>query len=624
MSASSRDGEPQALPAPHDGFRRGPFEFGRSVPGCSDGVVSPSSDRSPMPAPGEVTATFCATIVDEWVRAGVTDAVVAPGSRSTPMAVALAANRGLSVHIHHDERAAAFVALGLGLSSRRPAVVLTTSGTAAVELHPAVVEAHQAGVPMLVVTADRPPELHDVGAPQTVDQTHLFGRSVRWFAEPGPPVADTADTWRSLAARSVAETTHQPAGPGPVHLNLAFREPLVGLPGPLPAGRSDGSSWHTVGGNRIVVDRTGTERLSALLDVDRGVVVVGADCGDPGAVLAFAESVGWPVLADPRSGCRMPHRSVVSHADAILRHGPTADVLRPDAVLRVGASPASKVLTGWLADCGAPQVAVDAHGRWFDADRTAHHLLTADPTAVVNALTRLVGRPRTETWAGRWEQTEQAASRAIDEALASYRDLVEPAVARSLVAALPAESTLMVSSSMPIRDVEWYGGSDGYTRILSNRGANGIDGVVSTAVGAALDARGRGGHTAVLVGDVAFLHDTNALLGLVGRGVDLTIVVVDNDGGGIFSFLPQAEALMSDRFEQLFGTPHGVDLTGLAAAHGLTTVEPGSVGELTTAIGGAIADGGVRLVRVRTNRSANVAVHDHLHRAVADALEAQD
>lgn len=567
-----------------------------------------------------MTATFCATLVDEWVRAGVTDAVVAPGSRSTPMAMALASNRGLSVHVHHDERAAAFVALGLGLASGRPAVVLTTSGTAAVELHPAVVEAHQAGVPMLVVTADRPPELHDVGAPQTVDQTHLFGRSVRWFAEPGPPVADTFDTWRSLAAHAVAETTHQPAGPGPVHLNLAFREPLVGLPGSLPAGRSDGSPWHSVGGNRIAVDRIGTERLSALLDVDRGLVVVGADCGDPGAVLAFAESVGWPVLADPRSGCRMPHQAVVAHADAILRHQPTAEALRPEAVLRVGAPPASKVLAQWLADCGAPQVAVDAHGRWFDAGRTADHLLAADPTAVVNALTRLVGRPGTDTWTARWEQVEQTASQAIDLVLASYGDLVEPAVARTLVAALPAESTLMVSSSMPIRDVEWYGGSDGYTRILSNRGANGIDGVISTAVGVALEAKGSGRHTAVLVGDVAFLHDTNALLGLVDRKVDLTIVVVDNDGGGIFSFLPQAETLVPERFEQLFGTPHGVDLAALAAAHGIMTVDPDSVGELAAAIEKAVAEGGVRLLRVRTDRSANVAVHDHLHRGVADAL----
>lgn len=317
----------------------------------------------------------------------------------------------------------------------------------------------------------------------------------------------------------------------------------------------------------------------------------------------------------------MPHPAVVAHADAILRHGPTAEALRPEAVIRLGAPPASKVLARWLADCEAPQVAVDAHGRWFDADRTAHHLLTADPTAVVNALTRLVGRPQIATWAGRWEQAEHAASQAVDEALASHDGLVEPAVARSVVAAMPAESTLVVSSSMPIRDVEWYGGSSGYTRVLANRGANGIDGVVSTAVGTALDARGLNRHTAVLVGDVAFLHDTNALLGLVDRGVDLTIVVVDNDGGGIFSFLPQAEVLVSDRFEQLFGTPHAVDLSGLAAAHGITTVEPGSSGELMAAVGAAVAGGGVSIVRVRTDRATNVAVHDHLHSAVAGALE---
>ncbi|MEZ5178991.1 MAG: 2-succinyl-5-enolpyruvyl-6-hydroxy-3-cyclohexene-1-carboxylic-acid synthase [Acidimicrobiales bacterium] len=568
-----------------------------------------------------VTATFCATLVDEWVRSGVTDAVVAPGSRSTPLALALASRPELRVHVHLDERAAGFVALGLGLASGRPAVVLTTSGTAAVELHPAVVEAHQAGVAMLAVTADRPPELFDVGAPQTVDQLHLFGRSVRWFAAPGPPSTEAAGSWRSLAARAVLEATEHPTGPGPVHLDLSFREPLVGAPGPLPEGRPDGAPWHRAGGHRVAVDRLGTARLTELLDADRGVIVAGADAGDPGAVVALAAATGWPVLADPRSGCRLDHPSVVAHADALLRHESTATALRPDVVLRLGAPPASKVVGAWLAGSRARQVAVDAHGRWFDADRTAHHVLHADPTAVVTALARLVARPGSDPWAGRWSAAERAASAAVDEVLAGHPEPTEPAVARRLLAALPAGSTLVASSSMPVRDLEWFGGRHPGVRVLANRGANGIDGVVSTAVGAALAARGTGSPTAVLVGDVAFLHDANALLGLLARDVDLAIVVVDNDGGGIFSFLPQADLLAADRFEQLFGTPHGVDLGLVAAAHGLVTIEPAGAADVDTALRAAVA-GGVQVVRVRTDRAANVEVHAELHAAVAAALEA--
>ena len=566
-----------------------------------------------------VTATFCATLVDEWVRSGVTDAVVSPGSRSTPMALALVARPELAVHVHVDERAAGFVAVGLGLASGRPAVVLTTSGTAAVELHPAVVEAHHAGVPILAVTANRPPELFDVGAPQTVDQLQLFGRSVRWFAAPGPPSADAAGAWRSLAARAVVEAVDGPAGPGPVHLDLSFREPLLGAPGDLPPGREGGVPWHTAGGHRVAVDRAGTTRLTDLLDAERGVIVAGAGAGDPRSVLALAASAGWPVLADPRSGCRLDHPAVVTHADAVLRHGPTAEILRPSVVLRLGAPPASKVVGAWLAASNARQVAVDAHGRWFDADRTARHVLHADPTAAVTALARLVARPGTDAWIGRWTAAERAASIAVDEVLARHAEVTEPGLVRHLLAALPEGATLVVSSSMPIRDLEWFGGQHPGVRVLANRGANGIDGVVSTAVGVALAARGTGAPTAVLVGDIAFLHDASALLGLLDRGVDLTVVVVDNDGGGIFSFLPPADALATARFEQLFGTPHGVDLGLLVAAHGLVTIEPATATDLGAVLPAAVG-GGLQVVRVRTDRAANVAIHHELHTAVATAL----
>lgn len=571
--------------------------------------------------PADVTATFCATLVDEWVRCGITDAVVSPGSRSTPMALALAAHGDLTVHVHHDERAAGFIALGIGSATGRPSLVLTTSGTAAVELHPAVVEAHQAGVAMIVLTADRPPELRGVGAPQTVDQVHLYGRAARWFADPGVPEGGTWSTWRSLAARAVAEATTGPAGQGPVQVNLAFREPLVGTAGDLPPGRPGRQRWHGTEGRRAAVDRAGTDRLTDLLDADRGLIVAGAGSGDPGVVLALARAAGWPVLADPRSGARMPDPVVVAAFDAILRHRSTAEDLRPDVVLRLGSPPASKVLARWLAASGARQVAVDVLGRWFDPEHAVAHVLHADPTAACHALAQLVGgRTPSDGWSGRWQRAEAAAQEAIDLALVRHPEPSEPALARSMLAVLPDRSDVVVSSSMPVRDLEWYGAPRYGVRVLANRGANGIDGVVSTAVGVALAARGTGSPNVALVGDVAFLHDSNALLGVAARGIDLTIVVVDNDGGGIFSFLPQA-ALAPDRFEQLFATPHGVDLRVLAAAHGLITIEPTGAAEVGPAVAASIAAGGVRLVLVRTDRATNVAVHDQVHAAVAAALD---
>lgn len=589
----------------------------------TDERPTPSDDPPTATDAGSVTATFCATLVDEWVRAGVAHAVVSPGSRSTPMAMALADRPELELHVHHDERAASFMAVGLGLATGVPAVVLTTSGTAAVELHPAVVEAHQAAVPMIVVTADRPPELHQVGAPQTVDQQHLFGGAVRWFADPGPPDAGATWSWRSLAARSVAEATTGGTGPGPVHLNLPFREPLVSIPSRLPDGRPDGAPWHTTAGRRSAVDRYGTARLTELLEAERGVIVAGAGCGEPEAVLALAEATGWPVLADPPSGARLPHPRVVAAADAILRDAATAERLQAQVVLRLGAPPASKVVSAWLRGSGGRQVAIGGDARWFDAERTAAHVLHADPAAVLAALPRLIGDAGSvSTWAEQWQAAEEAAQAAIDTTTAGHQEATEPGIARSVLAALPEGSSLVVSSSMPIRDLEWYGAPRTGVRVVANRGANGIDGVVSTAVGVALSARGSGRTTVVLVGDVAFLHDSNALLGLADRDIDLTMVVVDNDGGGIFSFLPQADALGSDRFEKLFGTPHGVDLRVLAAAHGLTTVEPAGSAEVATAVGASVAAGGARLVRIATDRSANVAVHEEIHAAVQAAVAA--
>jgi 2-succinyl-5-enolpyruvyl-6-hydroxy-3-cyclohexene-1-carboxylate synthase len=600
-------------------------------------VPTPAPQR-PDPAgdgTGDLNATFCATLVDEWARGGVTDAVICPGSRSTPMAVALAADGRLRVHVHHDERSGAFTALGLGRATGRPAVVVTTSGTAAVELHPAVVEADLDRVPLLAVTADRPPELRDVGAPQTIDQARLFGRSTRWFADPGPPEGSATGSWRSLAARALAEATGPPAGP--VQLNLPFREPLVGTPAALPEGRPGGRPWHEVLPGAPQEDAASRRWLARRLlgtgpARPLGVIVAGAGIDDPAPVLALAELLGWPVLADPRSGCRVPHPCVVAHADALLR---VQGVHRtPDVVLRLGALPASKVVNGWTAALDRTEVLevlVDPDGAWLDPDRRAGVVLPARPAALCARLAaeveaELAGEepaPRpvdADGWVGIWRRADDAAEATLAALLAAAGGEVctEPGVARAVARSVPDGGSLVVSSSMPVRDLEWFAGRRSGLRVHANRGANGIDGVVSTAVGVAL----AGGPTALLVGDVALLHDTNGLLGLDRRGVDLCIVVVHNDGGGIFSFLPQASALEPDRFEQLFGTPHGVDLAALAHAHGLPVLDAMDDEAVEAAVTAALAAGGTHLVVARTDRATNVAQHESLHAATGEAVAA--
>jgi 2-succinyl-5-enolpyruvyl-6-hydroxy-3-cyclohexene-1-carboxylate synthase len=559
-------------------------------------------------------ATFCATLVDEWARAGVTDAVIAPGSRSTPLALALVADDRIGVHVVHDERSAAFVALGAGLASGRPAIVLTTSGTAAAELHPAVVEAHHAAVPLIVCTADRPPELRDVGAPQAIDQMHLFGRSARWFVDPGVPDDASAATWRSTAARTVAEACGPVAGP--VHVNLPFRDPLTGTAGPLPPGRAGGEPWH----QRLVPERRLDHEQVALLARHcarrEGVIVAGWGVEHPEAVLVLAHTLGWPVLADPRSGCRLPDAAVVAHFDAVVRGA--GDALTPEVVLRLGAPPASRMLAEWVSRTQPTEIVVTNDGAWFDPGRHATLFVDAEPSIACRELAALVEDQHPPTpWLARWGAAQRAAATAIARVIGQHEVPTEPAIARDVVACVPDDGTLVVSSSMPVRDVEWFAAPREGGRVLANRGANGIDGVVSTALGAALASSG---PTVALVGDLGFIHDSNGLLQASRRQADLTVVVVDNDGGGIFSFLPQAELLDRPTFETLFGTPHGIDLAALASAYGVAVHVVDRQDDLRPVLHEAMERGGCRVVLVRTERRTNVEVHAAIHSAVNEAL----
>ena len=556
-----------------------------------------ASAQAALSEAARTQATCCATLVDQWVRDGIADAVIAPGSRSTPMALALAAHDGIRVHVVHDERSASFVALGIGLASGTPAVLLCTSGTAATHFHGAVAEAHLSGVPMLVLTADRPPELRDVGAPQTIDQTKLYGDAVRWFHDPGVPHDQAAHTWRSLA-RHALECTVGPR-PGPVHLNLPFREPLVAEPGELPAG--------TLGPLvRPVTAVSISDELAAAAAGRAGLIVAGRGVDDPSAVVELSRATGWPVLADPQSGCRgLP--GVITAGDALLR-SPVVTAARPDVVVHLGEPPASKVLGQWLAALDAVQIRVTAHQTVIDPAHTIAHRVVAPVGAWCRALAA-VGAPAVQ-WADQWTSWSAAADAALAAALDAEPTLVEPVVARTVSR---FDGHVVAASSMPVRDLEWFGAPDQAATVWSNRGANGIDGTVATAIGVAI-ACDR--PVTVLLGDVALLHDATSLTALARRPVDVRIVVVDNDGGGIFSFLPQATSLPPATFEALFGTPHGTDLVALATAHGIPAVDVTTASELA----GAIAVPGTRLVHVGSDRAANVAAHSRLHAAVLDAL----
>lgn len=526
------------------------------------------------------------------------------------MALALAARPELTIHVFHDERSASFAALGIGKATGRPALLLCTSGTAAAEFHAAVVEAHQDEVPLIVLTADRPPELRDVGAAQTIDQTRLYGAAVRWFCDPGVPDDAVASTWRGIARRSWV--TASGSWPGPAHINLPFREPLVGDAGPLPPSVDYLDVHpHTVLAEHELV------ALAARLDTHRGVIVAGARSHP--AILDLAADLGWPVLADPRSGCRTSHPNVIALFDEVLRHEQFARDHAPEVIVHVGKPLASKVTAQWLAAAPAWQIRIHPTPAWIDPDATMAARIEADVASLSKSLIGRVAGAQNTPWLARWRRASERATVALEAVLAAHTEPTEPQIARDVIGSLPNGATLVVASSMPIRDTEWYGAPRDGLITLANRGANGIDGVVSTAVGAALANSDK--PVALLIGDVAFLHDNNGLLGLRKRTVNLTIVVIDNDGGGIFSFLPQRTAMGEERFEQLFGTPHGVSVAGLAALHGLPVWTVDQATDLQSALKRVSAEMGTTVIHVRTNRDANVALHDQIHDAVLLALD---
>jgi 2-succinyl-5-enolpyruvyl-6-hydroxy-3-cyclohexene-1-carboxylate synthase len=576
---------------------------------------------------------LASAMAEELARSGVRRAVISPGSRSTPLAVALWRQPEIEVNVILDERSAGFFALGTALATGVPAVALCTSGSAAANLHPAVVEADEAGVPLIVLTADRPPELRDIGAGQTIDQLKLYGDAVRWFCEVGTHEADDAGLlhFRSVGCRAYASALGDPR-PGPVHLNVPWREPLAPVPvqGQVSAadplaleGRGD-APLHVVAPARPRAEETLLDRLAERIEGSpRGLIVAGRQF-DPGLaepVAELAAAAGYPVLAEPTSQLRRgPHdRSlIVTTYDSIVRDQPAA--LEPEIVVRFGDLPTSKPLRQWLAAIGGlEQIVVDPAGEWREPTRRAATLVRSEPKFTAHALserlTRL--RPGAATVAGSpfaegWLEAERAVRDAVDGRLQELGELSEPGVWDALGRALRDGDSVFAASSMPVRDLEAFlrPGPEG-VRFASNRGANGIDGLVSTSAGLAA---GSGSRTWAVLGDLALFHDIGGLAA-VRHAPELRLVVIDNSGGGIFHFLPQAEAMPEAEFETLLGTPAGRDPADTARLFELTLAVPQSPDELGEALAG-----NAQMVVLRTDRRRNLELHRELAETAAAAV----
>ncbi len=578
------------------------------------------------PAADNPNRRVAALFAAELRASGVSNACISPGSRSTPLALALH-GEGLRTWPIVDERSAAFFALGLALTSGRPVALVCTSGTAAANYLPAVVEASLSGVPLVVLTADRPPELRDCRAAQTIDQVGLFGSHVRWSVDVPAPAAepDLEAFYRTLACRAVAAALEAPAGP--VHLNWPMREPLIDVAAERTVPRSapaPGAPWvrvHAAGEAPAagVADAI-AERLAR---ARRGLIVCGPRIGDGAAtaVGALARALAWPILADPLSGLRFgahDRSHVVDAYDLVLRDVGFAAGHAPDAVLQLGAPPVSKSLESFLAAAPRPaHVVVAPPGQWLDPTHRATDLVRGGAAPLATALAeRLAPRGAPRAWLERWLAAAGAARAALDCALASEPSLFEGKVFPVLAELLPPGARLHVGNSLPVRHLDLFLGQRAAPlAVHGNRGASGIDGVVATAAGAA--AAGLG-PVVLVVGDLSFLHDLGGLQAAARHRLDLVIVLLNNDGGGIFSFLPQA-GLDSERFEALFGTPHGLDVAGAAALCGARLARPASWEDFRRDVAAALR-GGLHVIEVRSDRTALRERHAALVRAALAAL----
>ncbi len=583
-------------------------------------------------APNGATAQ-ARVLADELARAGVRHVVVCPGSRSAALAIAVHEDPRLAVHVHPDERSAAFVALGIGRATGVPAAVVVTSGTAVANLHPAAVEADLAGVPLLLLSADRPPELQDTGANQTVRQRDLLGPGLRWAADLGVAEdrADVVRAWRAVVSRAVAAAAGALGGlPGPVHLNVPAREPTVpvtddgrtvGAPFTAPLeGRGAFAPWVDVRSvPRAAPPALVAELATRFAGVERGLILVGGEVGVwPGVpanvVDALARATGWPVLAEPQTPARQGARALAAGswlaADAAFIDGH-----RPDLVLRIGRP---TIQTSWcrLAAAGT-QILIDAHGGWHDPWRSVAEMIVADPGRLLADVAAHLAVDTTSDWSASWAAADAAVAAAVSDVVAASSALTGLAVARAVLATVPPGATLVVGASLPVRDIDLVPAVRDDLRMISNRGAAGIDGTVGTTLGAAI---ATGLPTWAFLGDQTLLHDGNGLLLQPDAPApSVTLVVVDNGGGHVFDALPPGRH--APGFARLFTAPHGRDLADLGRLHGIpatTVVEPA---DLPATLAARAGDGaGAALIIARVDPAIDAAEHRTVGAAVAAAL----
>jgi 2-succinyl-5-enolpyruvyl-6-hydroxy-3-cyclohexene-1-carboxylate synthase len=576
----------------------------------------------------QATHAYVGAFVDELVRCGVYNVCICPGSRSTPLAMMFADNPKIKVWMHIDERSAAFFALGVAKSINEPVVLVCTSGTAAANFLPAIVEAHYSRIPLLVLTADRPPELREIGAPQTIDQNRLYGVHVKNYLDVALPDATTEALRyiRSVADRSVAQSLQQPMGA--IHLNFPFREPLVPLPSELRIDVTRHSSQPytvTIPASR----RIGLPEIKALaaevVKAERGLIVCGSfrhpEFGE--TITRVSEMLGYPILADPLSQVRTGHHDlthVIAGYDAFLRDIAIAERLQPEIVLRFGGTPTSKPLTQYLQRYSETrQIVFDGGGDWKDPSLLMSQLVHADSLLVCEELIDQLGgfrRNRDADWLTQWTNIELTTQDTVANTIAGFDKVFEGRVFAELSQLLPENATLYVSSSMPVRDMDtFFVPVERAIRIFANRGANGIDGVVSSALGASVKASG---PTVLVIGDLAFYHDMNGLLAAKLHKLNMTVVLINNDGGGIFSFLPQAA--YPEHFERLYGTPHGLDFSAAAALYDAKYSLVDNWAGFREALTGSFAAQGLQIVEVRTDRQWNVEMHRAIWKAVSETL----
>jgi len=572
-----------------------------------------------------------AVIADELAKSGISTVCIAPGSRSTPLTVALADHPEIHVFGHLDERSAAFFALGRAKRTGEPIPVISTSGTATANFHPAVIEANQARVPLLLLTADRPPELRDSGANQTIDQTKLYGSAVRFHRELPEPAGDGRKlrSVRVTLARALAASTGTPSGP--VHLDIPFEKPLEptviesDVPDgferdePLAATGRD-EPFVSVERGRSELDDRATERIADALAVERGLVVAGPSTElEPSALSALADATGFPVLADPLSGLRFASQTadipVCGGYDSYLD---ATGWPAPEIVLRVGASPTSKVLRHYLRDAvreaGTRQFVVDPAGEWREATFTASDLLVADPNRLARALAERVDSAGSAAWRDRFSDAESRYWEVVESA--HDERFFEGTVVGDALADAPDPATVFVSNSMTVRDVDRFGKprSAGLT-VLGNRGASGIDGIVSTGLGAG---SATDDPLVCVLGDLAYYHDMNGLLALSRTGVDATIVLVNNDGGGIFRMLPISA--FDPPFSEQFETPHGLDFAPTGDLYGFEFVRTEDRAAFRDAYRASLHSDGTQVIEVRFDSEDSHEFREIVHERVGDAF----